>query len=78
MTVEALKRKYKDEWVLAEVLEADEQGNPTRVRLIAHSKNRDDTYRAMRKHRAKHLYHFYTGEIPKDGYAAAFASDSAV
>ena len=74
MTVEALKRKYKDEWVLAEVLETDAQGHPTRVRLIAHSKNRDEVYRALRTvPDGKHVCTLYTGEIPKKGYAVVFS-----
>lgn len=72
MKIEDLKKQYKDEWVLVEVLEEDELNMPTNVRLIAHSKNRDDTYKAMKESKAKHLAHFYTGEIPKKGYAVAF------
>ena len=51
--------------MLAEVIEEDESGQPTEVKLIAHSKSRDDTYEAMRKTKAKDIAHFYTGEIPK-------------
>ena len=72
MKIEEIKKKYKDEWVLVEVLKEDEKGNPVEVKLIEHSKNRDDTYTAMRKHAEKYTYHFYTGEIPKEGYAVAF------
>lgn len=71
-TIEKIKDKFKNEWVLVEVLEKDKYNQPTIVRLIAHSRNRDDTYDAMNKIKAKYLYHFYTGEIPKKGYAVAF------
>ncbi len=70
--VEEIKRKYKDEWVLAEVLEEDELGQPTEVELIAHSKAREEIYDALKETKAKYTYQFYTGEIPKKGYAAAF------
>ena len=70
MRIEEIKRKYRDEWVLAEVIEEDESGQPTEVKLIAHSKSRDDTYEAMRNTKAKDIAHFYTWEIPK--YAVAF------
>ena len=70
MKIEEIERKYRDEWVLAEVIEEDESGQPTEVKLIAHSKSRDDTYEAMRKTKAKDIAHFYTWEIPK--YAVAF------
>ncbi len=71
MKVAEVKQKYKDEWVLAEVLEEDELNRPTEVDVILHSKNRDDTYREMKNKKHKYTYHFYTGELPK-GYAVAF------
>ena len=72
MEVEELKKQYKDEWVLVEVLRVDELGQPVEVNLIAHSKNRDDVYEALRKTKATDVATFYTGEIPKKGYAVAF------
>ena len=72
MSIEQVKEKYKDEWVLVEVLEEDELNRPIKVRVLAHSRNRDDTYAAMKKYADKYTYHFYTGEIPKKGYAIAF------
>ncbi|ODS33711.1 MAG: hypothetical protein SCARUB_01147 [Candidatus Scalindua rubra] len=72
MKVKEIEKKYRDEWVLAEVLKEDELGEPTELKVIAHSKNRDDTYAAMRKAKGKYTYHFYTGKIPLKGYAVAF------
>ena len=72
MRLKKVEEKYKNEWVLAEVLKEDESGEPTEVKIIAHSKNRDDTYAAMEKAKGKYTYHFYTGKIPKKGYAVAF------
>lgn len=72
MKVKEIEKKYRDEWVLAEVLKENELGEPIEVRVIAHSKNRDDTYASMRKAKGKYTYHFYTGKIPKKGYAVAF------
>jgi len=71
-TIEKIKKKFKNEWVLVEILEKDKSNKPTKVKLIAHSRNRYDTYDAMEKTKAKYLYHFYTGVIPKKGYAVAF------
>ncbi len=71
MSIEEVKREYKNEWVLVEVLEEDELNRPTRVRLITHSKNRDEIYEALNKNK-RYTFHFYTGEIPKKGYAVAF------
>lgn len=70
--IEDIKKRYKDEWVLVRVEKIDEIGQPTEVKLIAHSKSRDETYEAMRKTKATDIAHFYTGEIPKKGYAVAF------
>lgn len=72
MTIEGIKEKYKDEWILVEVLKTDEQRHPVEVKLLAHSKNRDHTYAMMKKDSEKYTYHFYSGEIPEKGYAVAF------
>lgn len=72
MKINEIKKKYKDEWVVAEILREDELGKPIEVKVLAHSKSRDDTYKALRKTKDKYTYHFYTGEIPKKGYAVAF------
>ena len=68
--VEEIKKKYREEWVLAEVIEEDEFGQPTEVELIAHSKARE-IYEKQRELN-KDIAIIYTGEIPKKGYAVAF------
>jgi len=51
----------------------DELGQPKEIRLICHSKDRDDTYAALLGvDDGKCVYHFYNGAIPKEGYAVAF------
>jgi hypothetical protein len=72
LKIEEVKKKYKDEWVLAEILCEDELGNPTKIKVIAHSKNKDDLDKAFKKAQKKYTYQFYTGKIPKKGYAVAF------
>jgi hypothetical protein len=75
MDIAELKRTHKDEWVLAEVLEVDEEGGPKRGKLIKHSKDRDKIYRELSNvEEGKHICTLYTGEIPKEGYAVAFHS----
>lgn len=77
MQIEELKKQYKDEWVLVEVLEEDELNRPTNVRLIAHSKNRDDIYEKLETiENMRHIATFYTGEIPEKGYAVAYFGKS--
>jgi len=58
--------------VLVEVIEEDELGQPIDVELIAHSKSRDEIYDALMETKTRYTYQFYTGEIPKKGYAVAF------
>ncbi|MEW6620751.1 MAG: hypothetical protein AB1422_15685 [bacterium] len=72
MKLKEVKEKYTDEWVLAEVLKEDELGEPTELKVITHSKDRDETYDAMKKVKGKYSYHFYTGKIPTKGYAVVF------
>jgi hypothetical protein len=71
VTIEELKDQYQDEWVLVEVLEEDELQRPTKMRLITHSETREEIYEALKEH-SGYTYHFYTGKIPKEGYAVAF------
>ena len=72
MKIEEIKRRYKDEWVLVELMKEDELDQPIDVELIAHSKSRDEIYDALMETKTKSTYQFYTGEIPKKGYAVAF------
>jgi hypothetical protein len=75
MKLETIKRKYKDEWIVAEILKEDKDGNPIDAKVLAHSKSREETYEALKKDKDKYTYHFYTGDIPKKGYAVAFYED---
>lgn len=72
MKIKEIKKKYKDEWVLIEVTKSDELGQPLEGNVITHSRNRDDTYAAMKQTKTKDFAHFYTGEIPEESYAVAF------
>ena len=70
-TVKELEKKYRNEWVLVEVLEENEYGEPTKGKLIAHNKNRDVVYEKLRTTKGD-ISLFFAGEIPKKGYAVAF------
>ncbi len=68
-----LEKKFKNEWILTEVLEENEINKPTKMRLIAHSKDRDQVYEAMMKVPDNtHVATLYAGPPLKQGYAAAF------
>lgn len=71
MTIEEIREKYKNRWVLVEVLEEDELQRLVKVKFITCSKTRDQIYEALKEHEY-YTYHFYTGEIPKEGYVVAF------
>ena len=71
ITIEEIKEKYRDQWVLVEILEEDELQRPVKVKLITHSKTRDEIYEVLKEHKG-YTYHFYTGKIPKEGYVVAF------
>ena len=47
MKIEEIKRRYKDEWVLVELMKEDELDQPIDVELMAHSKSRDEIYEAL-------------------------------
>ena len=70
-TIEEIEKQYKDEWVMIEVLEENEFEEPTKGRLIAHSKSRDEIYDLL-KNKVGDISVFFTGDIPKKGYAVAF------
>ena len=71
-SIENLKKKFKNEWVLIEVINEDENGIPVEIKLIEHSRNRDDIYQALKHTKDKYTFQFYTGNIPNKGYAVAF------
>lgn len=73
MKINEVKEQYKDEWVLAEVLQKDTLNRPVEVRIIIHSKNRDEVYEQLDfVQDNQQVTTFYTGEIPEKGYAVAF------
>jgi len=72
-TTEDVKKKFPDEWVLAEVIEENEIDEPTKVKVIKHSRCREDVYEALKDVKTgAHVTTFFTGELPKKGYAVAF------
>ena len=64
--IEEEAKKYKDEWLLFEVTEADERSVPVRGRLLCHCKGRrkgrEEVHRKVMKVRDKDTYVFFTGE----------------
>jgi len=73
MDIQKIKEKYKNEWVLVEVIEEDELQRAKKVKLIAHAKTRDEIYKTIKENDA-YIYQFYTGDILEKGFAVAFHS----
>jgi len=69
-TIEQLKQKYPDEWIIVEVLEEDEKGNILDSRLVTHTKDKEEVLRINKEYKG-YIYTFYTGEIPRKGHALA-------
>jgi len=69
--IEEVKELYKDEWVLLRVLSTDSLDQPIEGEVVIHSKERDEVYMKQREVKGDFAL-FYTGEVPKEGYAVAF------
>lgn len=64
MKISEVNKKYKNKWVLAEVLKQDKLNQPVDVKPITASKKRDDLYKKMATlPRGTHVATLYTGEI---------------
>lgn len=64
MTIEEIKKKYKNKWVLAQVLKQDKLNQPTEVKPIMASKDRYDLYKKMATlPRGTHVATIFTGEV---------------
>jgi len=73
MKVSELKKKYKNQWVLAEVIKEGPLNEPVEVKPLVHSSIREKIYEHLsRVKRGAYVATFYTGKIPKKGYAVAF------
>lgn len=70
-TIEQLKQKYPDEWIIVEVLEEDENGRVLDARLLGHSRSKEEINEIMMSFDG-YSYTFYSGKIPGDGQAFAF------
>lgn len=64
MKINEIKRKYKNVWVLAEVLKESKLNEPLEMKLILTSKDRNKIYERIAKlPRGKKVTTLYTGKI---------------
>lgn len=66
LSYEEIKRRYPDEWLLIAEPELDEELKVIRGEILAHSKDRDEVYRTLRKMRGRSFAIEYNGEPPED------------
>ena len=64
MKITTVKRKYKNQWVLVEVLEANKAGEMINVNPIYAGENKQVVYKKLAKvSKGTHTAVFYTGQI---------------
>ena len=66
LTLEEIKARYDAEWVLVEDPELDKQLENIRGKVVSHSKDRDEVYRAALQLRPKRPTFLYTGRLPEN------------
>ena len=71
ITIDKIKKKYRDEWALVRVGKINEIDMPIEGEVVWHSKARDVIYEEQ-KTLKRDIVIIYTGDIPKKGYTAAF------
>ena len=77
MTIKEIKKKYKNEWILAKVIKENRLNQVTEAEVILHSRTKEETYAALSKvKKGEHICTFYTGEILPKGMAFAFHGTS--
>lgn len=73
MNIPQLRKKFKNKWVLAEVLKEGKLQELLDVRPIKVSDQRDDVYKELAKvKKGAHVATIYTGQVPPKGMAFAF------
>lgn len=66
MKWDEISERFKDEWVLIDVKDVDENFNIKEGDVIAHSKDKEEIYRKLLEIRPKKFSIEYTGKIPED------------
>jgi len=59
-------KNFKDEWVLVDVKEVNEDFNLKEGDVIAHAKDKEQIYRKLLELRPRNFSIEYTGKIPED------------
>jgi len=67
LTIETIKQRYPDEWVIVVDYAIDEKTTtPIEGKVLMHSKSREEVYRRLETLQDRSACVFCTGELPKD------------
>jgi hypothetical protein len=64
-SIEAIRKRFKDEWLLIKVTKTDELDQPTEGTLLSHSPDRDEIWRSFRESSGDLLVEFSGPVAPK-------------
>ncbi len=65
LTKEQMKARYPNQWLLVADCDIDSSTSLRKGRVVAHSKDREEIHRTLKKHKGKLCIHF-TGSLPRD------------
>lgn len=66
MKKEEILKKHRNEWVLIECKQVDENFEVIEGEILYHSKDKDDVYKKLLELRPKDYAIEYTGKVPED------------
>lgn len=66
--IEATKERYANEWLAIEIT-AEERGEPTEGRLLAHSPDREALHQALMRLSPREAYIVFAGPLVPEGHA---------
>ncbi|MGR3179467.1 MAG: hypothetical protein ACUZ8E_15595 [Candidatus Anammoxibacter sp.] len=66
MKKEEILKKHRNEWVLIECKQVDENFEVIEGEILYHSKDRDEVYKKLLELRPKDYAIEYTGKVPED------------
>ena len=66
MTFEEMIEKFKEEWLLIEYDELDEELTVKRGKVLFHSPNKSEVYKKLMEIQGKNIAIEYAGDVPKE------------
>ncbi len=66
LTIEQIKQRYRDEWLLIGYTDLDDNLNVLSGEVLAHAQNANDLYKLLPQYSDRPVAFEYVGEIPPD------------